>query len=53
MAKRYCGMIRKTKKRLEAKLANNVKTDPKAYYRYANSKMGVKESVGELRGQKW
>ena len=32
----------------ENKIANNIKTDPKLYYRYARSKMDVKDGIGPL-----
>lgn len=44
-------MIRKAKKMLEAELAKDIKTDPKAYYNYTKSKMGVSKSVGPLEDE--
>ena len=41
--------VRKAKMMLEKKLANNIKSDPKAYYKYVRSKTEAKEKVGPLK----
>ena len=44
-----CKEVSSRAKRLyENKIANNIKTDPKLYYRYARSKMDVKDGIGPL-----
>ena len=43
--------IRNAKRKHENKIACNIKTDPKLYYRYARSKMQVKEGIGPLRDE--
>lgn len=40
--------VRKAKKKYERKLTKNIKKDPKAFYKYARSKMNVKDRVGPL-----
>ena len=39
---------RQAKKKCEEKIAGKAKENPKAYYRYANSKLKAKENVGPL-----
>ena len=43
--------VRRAKRLYENKIANNIKTDPKLYYRYARSKMDVKDGIGPLTGE--
>ena len=43
--------VRKAKRRHESKIASNIKTDPKMFYRYARSKMNVKEGIGSLKNE--
>ena len=43
--------VRKTKGRHESKIASNIKTDPKMFYKYARSKMNVKEGIGSLKDE--
>ena len=43
--------VRKAKRRHESKLASNIKTDPKMFYRYARSEMNVKEGIGSLKDE--
>ena len=43
--------VRKAKKKFERKLAKNIKSDPKAFYKYARSKMKVKDRVGPLEDE--
>ena len=43
-----CKEVRRAKRLYENKIANNIKTDPKLYYRYARSKMDVKDGIGPL-----
>ena len=45
-------LIRQAKMKYEEKIVGKVKEDPKAYYRYASSKLKSKENVG-LRRRKW
>lgn len=40
--------IRKSKRKLEKRLGENIKTDRKGFFKYARSKMSVKESVGPI-----
>ena len=40
--------VRRAKRLYENKIANNIKTDQKLYYRYARSKMDVKDGIGPL-----
>ena len=40
--------VRKAKKSYERKLAKNIQRNPKAFYKYARSKMSVKDKVGPL-----
>ena len=40
---------RKAKREYERKIAMNAKTNPKAFYKYAHSKMKVKAAVGDLK----
>ena len=40
--------IRRSKRRLEKRLGENIKTDRKGFFKYARSKMKVKESVGPI-----
>ena len=40
--------VRKSKRRLEQRLGENIKTDRKGFFKYARSKMKVKESVGPI-----
>ena len=42
--------VRKAKRRHESKIASNIQTDPKMFYKYARSKMEVKEGIGSLIG---
>ena len=44
-------LIRQAKKKCEEKIAGKAKEDPKAYYRYANSKLKAKENVGPLEDE--
>lgn len=41
-------LVRQAKRRLENRLAKNIKQDPKAFYKYARGKYRVKESIGTL-----
>ena len=41
--------VRKAKRRHESKIASNIKTDPKIFYKYGRSKMDVKEGIGSLK----
>ena len=43
--------VRKAKIRHENKIASNIKTDRKMFYRYARSKMDVKEGIGSLKDE--
>ena len=43
-----CKEVRRAKRLYENKIANKIKTDPKLYYRYARSKMDVKDGIGPL-----
>ena len=43
-----CKEVRRAKRLYENKIANNINTDPKLYYRYARSKMDVKYGIGPL-----
>ena len=38
-------------RRFEQKLGENIKHDPKSFYKYVKSKQQVKESIGSLKGQ--
>ena len=44
-------LIRKAKRRCEERITRRVKEDPKAYYKYASSKMKAKVSVGPLEDE--
>ena len=44
-------LIRKAKRRCEERITRRVKEDPKAYYKYATSKMKAKVSVGPLEDE--
>ena len=46
--KRANKVIRKAKRRLEKKIANNVQKDPKLFYKYMRSKLTVKDVIGPL-----
>ena len=50
---RKCNQVkwecRKAKREYERKIAVNAKSNPKAFYKYANSKMKVKVAVGDLK----
>lgn len=41
--------VRKAKKKLESRLAKDIKKNPKAFYKYINSKSGNRETVGPLK----
>ena len=41
--------VKKAKRKLEKKLAKNIKNDPKAFYKYARSKTKTKDTVGPLK----
>ena len=43
--------VRKAKRRHETKIASNIKTDPKMFYKYARSKMEVKEGLVSLKDE--
>ena len=43
--------VRKAKRRHESKIAGNIKTDPKIFYKYARSKMEVKEGIVSLKDE--
>ena len=43
--------IRRSKRNLEKRLGENIKTDRKGFFKYARSKMKVKESVGPIEDQ--
>ena len=43
--------VRKAQRRFERKLAKNIKSNPKAFYKYARNKMSVKEKVGPLEDE--
>ena len=43
--------VGKAKRRHESKIAYNIKTDPKMFYKYARSKMEVKEGIGSLKDE--
>ena len=43
--------VRKAKRRHESNIASNIKTDPKMFYKYARSKMEVKEGIGSLKDE--
>ena len=43
--------IRRAKRNLEKRLGENIKTDRKGFFKYARSKMKVKESVGPIEDQ--
>ena len=45
--------VRKAKRRHESKIASNINTDPKMFYKieYARSKMEVKEGIGSLKDE--
>ena len=40
--------VRRAKRLYENNIANNIKTDPKLYHRYARNKMDVKDGIGPL-----
>lgn len=40
--------VKKAKKKYEKKLAKNIKSNPKAFFKYANSKRKVRDRVGPL-----
>ena len=40
--------IKRPKRKLEKRLGENIKTDRKRFFKYARSKMKVKESVGPI-----
>ena len=44
-------LIRKAKRKCEERITRRVKEDPKAYYKYANSKMKAKVSVLSLEDE--
>ncbi len=41
--------VRKAKKKFESRLAKDIKKNPKAFYKYFNSKRGNRETVGPLK----
>ena len=41
--------VRKPQKKLESRLAKDIKKNPKAFYKYINSKSGNRETVGPLK----
>ena len=43
--------VRKATRRHESKIASNIKKDPKMFYRYARSKMDVKEGIGSVKDE--
>ena len=43
--------VRKAKRRHESKMASNIKTDSKMFYKYARSKMEVKEGIVSLKDE--
>ncbi len=43
--------VRKAKRRHQSKIAGNIKTDPKIFYKYARSKMYVKEGIVSLKDE--
>ena len=43
--------IRQSKRKLEKKIAMNIRSDPKAFYKYSRSKLKSKETVGPFKDQ--
>lgn len=47
----YNNEIEKAKRNFENKIASECKTNPKLFYKYANSTLKVKEGIGDLIGE--
>ena len=45
--------VRKSKRNVELKLAQNIKSDSKSFYAYVRSKQNVRDKVGTSGGQCW
>lgn len=43
--------IRRSKRKLERKIAKNIKMDPKAFYKYSRSKVKTRETIGPFTDQ--
>ena len=50
-ANRNTKEIKKAKIKLEHKLAKNIKTDPKAYFKYIRGKVEAKDCIGPLKNE--
>jgi len=46
--KHATGSVRKAKRKLEIRIAKNIKNDPKAFYRYAKDKLKYRDTVPDL-----
>ena len=44
-------IIRKKKRNLERKIARNIRSDPKAFYKYSRNKINSREAVGPFNDQ--
>ncbi|KAI0225656.1 hypothetical protein LSAT2_023565, partial [Lamellibrachia satsuma] len=44
-------LVRQAKRKLEGKIADNIKQDPKFFYKYARSQLKVKETVKPIEDE--